>query len=209
MFILIDGLDSSGKTTIAKHLCEKFQAEYVPMLGGSELGKNIRKMMLDSKPNMSATSIFLTALFAVVECTENKIKPLIEKGINVVVDRSIASNLAYNLYSVKELDPYRSELRFVYDFFNTWLNKEYSPTIFIYAEVSREVAKLRLQERSEENNHLDYDADTIKELRRLAFDEYFKTYPYLKSRINCDNNLETVLKDAEAIIKIAIKAHQN
>jgi len=100
VFICIEGLDASGKTTHARRLVRNlqrrgFDAVYTtePSLG--EIGRFIRKHILQRKRRVP--SVMEALLFAVdrVDHMEKEIKPALEEGKIVVSDRYVYSSLAY------------------------------------------------------------------------------------------------------------------
>jgi len=100
VFICIEGLDASGKTTHARRLVRNlrrrgFDVVYTtePSLG--EIGRFIRKHVLDRKRRVP--SVVEALLFAVdrVDHVEKRIKPALEEGKIVVSDRYVYSSLAY------------------------------------------------------------------------------------------------------------------
>jgi len=100
VFICIEGLDASGKTTHAHRLVRNlrskdFDAVYTtePSLG--EIGKFIRTYVLQRKRRVP--SVVEALLFAVdrVDHVEKEIKPALEEGKIVISDRYLYSSLAY------------------------------------------------------------------------------------------------------------------
>jgi len=100
VFICIEGLDASGKTTHARRLVRNlrrrgFDAVYTtePSLG--EIGRFVRKQVLQRKRRVQ--SVMEALLFAVdrVDHVEKGIKPALEEGKIVVSDRYVYSSLAY------------------------------------------------------------------------------------------------------------------
>jgi dTMP kinase len=100
VFICIEGLDASGKTTHARRLVRNlrrrsFNAVYTtePSLG--EIGRFVRKHVLQRKRRVP--SVMEALLFAVdrVDHVEKKIKPALQDGKIVVSDRYVYSSLAY------------------------------------------------------------------------------------------------------------------
>ena len=100
LFICIEGLDGSGKTTHAHRIVRNlqkqgFDAVYTtePSLG--ELGKFIRKTVLQGKKRVPR--VVEALLFAVdrVEHVEKDVKPALEEGKIVISDRCVYSSLAY------------------------------------------------------------------------------------------------------------------
>ena len=99
MFVTLEGIDGSGKTTQAALLAERLQAEGHEVLllrepGGTPLGERLREMLLRG-PAMSGWAE--AALFAAAraELVEHLIRPALERGAVVVCDRYLDSSLVY------------------------------------------------------------------------------------------------------------------
>jgi dTMP kinase len=100
IFICIEGLDGSGKTTHAHRLVRNlqkrgFDAVYTTEPGRGEIGKFIRSSVLQGKKRVPR--VVEAVLFAVdrVEHLEKDVKPALEEGKVVVSDRCVYSSLAY------------------------------------------------------------------------------------------------------------------
>ena len=99
-FICIEGIDASGKTTQA-HLLVKslrrrgFDAIYTTEPSSGEVGRFIRRYVLQRKKRVPI--VVEALLFAVdrVEHVENRVRPALEKGKVVVCDRYVYSSIAY------------------------------------------------------------------------------------------------------------------
>jgi dTMP kinase len=99
MFVSIEGVDGSGKSTQARLL-----AEYLRSLGrdvvatrepgGTEVGERVRQLVLDGPPMAPWAE---AALFAAsrAEHAAEVIKPALARGADVVCDRFVDSSLAY------------------------------------------------------------------------------------------------------------------
>ncbi len=98
-FIVIEGLDGSGKTTQAKLLATKLKktqhAIYTAEPSQGKIGKFIRQKILygTTRPPTSLEAL----LFAAdrIDHLQNEVLPLKEKGCLVVCDRYVYSSLAY------------------------------------------------------------------------------------------------------------------
>lgn len=105
IFICIEGLDGSGKTTQAKILAKKINnAIYTTEPSKGLIGNYIRKSYLYSKKRFSP---FVEALlFAAdrIEHLESEIIPALNEGTTVICDRYVFSSLAYQGASGISLD---------------------------------------------------------------------------------------------------------
>jgi len=100
LFICVEGLDASGKTTHAHRLVRNlrrkgFDVVYTTEPSRGEIGKFIRAYILQRKRRVP--SVVEALLFAVdrVDHVEKEIKPALEGGKIVVSDRYVYSSLAY------------------------------------------------------------------------------------------------------------------
>jgi dTMP kinase len=99
MFISLEGLDGSGKTTQARLLGARLEAEGLEVVltrepGGTPLGEQIRNLLLhgdDVAPWAEA------ALYAAsrAQHVEQLIRPALARGATVVCDRYVDSSVAY------------------------------------------------------------------------------------------------------------------
>ena len=100
IFICIEGLDGSGKTTHAHRLVRNlqkkgFDAVYTTEPSRGEIGKFIRESVLQRKKRVPR--VVEALLFAVdrVDHLEKDVKPALDEGKIVVSDRCVYSSLAY------------------------------------------------------------------------------------------------------------------
>jgi dTMP kinase len=99
VFICIEGLDGSGKTTQARILTERLSksdnAIYTAEPSHGTTGAFIRECCLYKEKRLSAAAEALLFAADRVEHVENEIKPALAEGKLVICDRYIYSSLAY------------------------------------------------------------------------------------------------------------------
>jgi len=100
LFICIEGLDKSGKTTQSTLLVEAlrrrgYDAIYTAEPSDGKIGSFIREYILNREERVSAMVEALLFAADRVEHTENVIKPNLKRGRIVVSDRYLFSSLAY------------------------------------------------------------------------------------------------------------------
>ena len=139
IFICIEGLDGSGKTThayrIVRNLQEKgFDAVYTTEPSRGALGKFIRGTILEGKKRVPR--VVEAFLFAVdrVEHFEKEVKPALKEGKIVVSDRCVYSSLAYQGAAGLDLEWIEKINRFALP-----------PDLAIYIDVPPEVVVKRIR----------------------------------------------------------------
>lgn len=101
MFITFEGIEGCGKSTQAKRLTERLKGLKVPVVhtmepGGTQIGRGIRKILLDTE-NLALSplaELFLYAADRAQHMTEI-IRPALVNGLWVISDRFFDATLAY------------------------------------------------------------------------------------------------------------------
>jgi len=139
VFICIEGLDASGKTTQSKLFVKNlrkrgFNAVYTTEPSKGQVGRLIRRHVLYGKNRSSA--VLEALLFAAdrISHIESEVKPLLDEGKIVVSDRYLYSSLAYQGAA-------GLELKWIEEI-NRWAKK---PDLAIYIDIPPEIVLRRLK----------------------------------------------------------------
>lgn len=97
MFISLEGVDGSGKSTQARLLAAALGPETVAIRepGGTDAAERIRGLLADPELPLEPLAELLLFLAARADLTERVIRPALEAGRDVVADRFSDSSVAY------------------------------------------------------------------------------------------------------------------
>jgi dTMP kinase len=95
VLITIEGLDGAGKTTLAGALAERLGAELLREPGGVPLAERIRELVTDPALAVDARAEALLYAAARAQLVAERVRPLLDAGATVVLDRFADSSLAY------------------------------------------------------------------------------------------------------------------
>jgi dTMP kinase len=105
LFIVLEGLDNSGKTTQSDRQKKRLESLDIPVVqtrepGGTVVGEEIRAVLLRPDRPKSIYPLAQALLFnaARVEFLNDVVLPNLDKGITVISDRFDASTFAYQGY---------------------------------------------------------------------------------------------------------------
>jgi dTMP kinase len=98
--VTIEGLDGAGKTTLASGLVAALRergadAELLREPGGVELSERIRDLVKDPALRVGGAAEALLYAAARAQLVEERVRPLLEAGRWVLLDRFVDSSLAY------------------------------------------------------------------------------------------------------------------
>jgi len=97
VFISLEGIDGSGKSTQAKLLAEALGPETLLIRepGGTEAAERIRALLADPELALDPLAELLLFLAARADLTARAIRPALEAGCDIVCDRFADSSVAY------------------------------------------------------------------------------------------------------------------
>ena len=162
--IAFEGIDGSGKTTQIKLAKNYLQSKGIKVTsyrepGGTEIGEQIRAIILNSKKSGSIdAALFAAARAALIE---EHVKPDIDSGKVVLLDRSYYSSLVYQSLHISAPDP----IERVFDI-NRYIlgdNFAYTPYFILYFDIDPSIAFERLKKERQLTKF-----ETLEGLKKVA-----------------------------------------
>ena len=100
MLITVEGLDGAGKTTLVASLSAALEARGRPVFvlrepGGAELSERIRDLLKDTSLEIDPRAEALLYAAARAQLVAQELRPLLDAGNWVLLDRFVDSSLAY------------------------------------------------------------------------------------------------------------------
>lgn len=198
-FIVIDGIDGSGKSTQMRLLKRQLGSGAVFTFdpGGTKTGVTLRKMLLGTGAKPSPLTVFYMFLAARASLVEEIIAPALKAGRTVICDRFDSSTYTYQVRAGKHPE----YLRAVDSFAEA--AKGVKPDAYIILDINPQKAKRRLVKDGNldvyERKPLSYHRAVrkgLKEFKPKGSKVYF---------VNADRTPEEVYKDIWAIVGRLVK----
>lgn len=198
-FIVFEGPDGSGKSTILKKVKESLVKDGYEIYdfrepGGTQISEKIRALILDNS-NEEMTPRCEALLYAAsrAQLLEEKIKPLLDKGAIVLCDRFVLSSLMYQgigrnlgINQVKEI--------------NDFAIGEIRPDLTIFFNIDYKTAIDR-KRKNFESDRLENEEDSF---HKRIFDGYIYLAQKYKDQIvtiDATQSIDQVSEDCLSIIK--------
>lgn len=135
-FVVLEGAEAVGKSTQAALLADHLGALLTREPGGTPLGEELRRLLLQSPVRPVPRAEALLMLAARAQHVEEVIRPALDAGQAVVCDRYSGSTLAYQGYGrglgVADLGP-----------LDRWANGALAPDVVVLLDMAPELARAR------------------------------------------------------------------
>ena len=193
MLITVEGVDGAGKSTLIAGLAEALQP--VTLLrepGGVEVSERIRSLLADPSLTVDPRAEALLYAAARAQLVAEKLRPLLEAGETVLLDRFVDSSLAYQ-GAGRALGV--EEIRALNEFGTGGLR----PDRTLLLRIDPEVGLARISDRPADRLEQE-DGDFFRAIAR-AYDELAAAEPDRFAVIDAAQPPERVLADALAALQ--------
>jgi dTMP kinase len=95
VLISVEGVDGAGKTTLVAGLADALGAVTLREPGGAAVSERIRELLADPALDIAPRAEALLYAAARAQLVAEELRPLLESGRTVVLDRFVDSSLAY------------------------------------------------------------------------------------------------------------------
>lgn len=210
-FIVLEGADGAGTTTISKYLRDEISTKYgknscVLTREPSDyaIGKFIRRVLRGQLDVESGSAMFHLFVADRYEHIKKTIIPALELGKIVISDRYFPSTIVYQ--SVKKNDPVGSmnNLNALLTLHKMTFSSFVTPDLVLYLQCPPDVLKKRRVKRGGEEEK--YESSEYQKLVAELYEFYFCCdRGFCHKKINASNELEIVKRDSrDALSKFKI-----
>jgi len=204
LFITLEGVEGSGKTTQAATLAEALRKEgrtvsvtHEP--GGTRAGEAIRKIFLDPEVSLDVASELLLVLADRAQHVREKLRPGVEAGEIVISDRYSDSTVAYQGYGRGFDLPLLRQL-------NQLATTGMVPDLTIVLDCPAEVGLERTRERVKGQAHrFDRFESEMVEFHRRVRDGFLATAKAEPDRVRIVNSQQPYRSAASEILSAALE----
>ena len=178
LFIVIEGIDNSGKTTQSGLLKEYLEGKGLPVVqtrepGGTEVGEEIREILLKKRDKMMDPQAQALLFYAArVEFLKSIVEPNLSSGVTVITDRFEPSTYVYQGYTQGATDFVQSLSRLVVGY-------KYQPDVSVVLDIPAEESFRRRSNEDRQGQDLIYEHQGLEFSKKLreGYLDYTKEHP--------------------------------
>lgn len=201
MFVVIEGIEGTGKSTLLFGLAERLKREGHDVAvtrepGGTPLGDEVREIFLNRATSISPVAESMLVNAARAQHVLDVIRPALAVGRIVLCDRFIDSTLAYQGYG-RGLDV--EALRAVCELAAGGIE----PDLTVLLDLPVSVARVRLRERNVASDRIEREDDAFHERVRKGFLELARApkHRVLDAALPAEVLLEEALSDVQILLQ--------
>lgn len=175
-FIVLEGGEGAGKTTIAKAVASAFSpAELVVTKAGeTPFGEELKRVLVSEEGGkVSSEAQFLLAWSAQTDHFKRAVSPILSQGVSVFSDRFDASIFAYQVYA--------GGAPFLSDLFWSVRDEAFkgiTPDLYIFLDVPPEVGIARVKQTGRRMDHFEKRGLDFHAKIREGYLEFLKSVPH-------------------------------
>jgi len=202
VFVTIEGIEGSGKSTQARLLAEYLRAAHLPVIetrepGGTEIGEMIRGVLLSTSADaLSAQTELLLMLACRADHVERIVKPALDRGDIVCSDRYADATIVYQGFG-REMD--LELLRKL----NEVATGGLMPDLTLLLDLDVETGLQRVAQRSGMNNTDRFERETLAFHKRVreGYLQVASDEPDRVKVVHADASIEVVQERIRAIVQ--------
>jgi dTMP kinase len=173
LFLSIEGIDGSGKSTQLGHLTARLDEGQIAYLlnrepGGSSVGNQIRRILLDPGNPVSPTAELLLYFANRAQNVDEQIRPALQAGKLVISDRYTDSTLAYQGAA-------RALGKELVEGLHTIACRGTEPTLTLYLRIPPEVSAQRLSR--QKKDRLESEGEAFHQAVFEAYERLAAAHP--------------------------------
>jgi dTMP kinase len=193
LFVTLEGIDRSGKTTQARLLCEALgeRALAVREPGGTAVGERVRELVKDPSIPVDGRTEALLFAAARSELVSEVIEPALRDGKIVISDRFLDSSLAYQ-GSARGLGV--EEIERVNEFATAGVRPDVTILLDLPPAVAAERAGVEI-------DRFEREGAELQERVRGAYEELAAREPDRWVRIAADRDADEIHHDVLAVVE--------
>jgi dTMP kinase len=202
--VTIEGLDGAGKSTLAQGLARELagRGERVELLrepGGVGVAERVRALVKDPALDTAPRAEALLYAAARAQLVHERMRPLLEEGTFVLLDRFVDSSLAYQ-GAGRGLGI--EEVRAINAFATGGLQADRT----LLLRVSSHTGRARQRERAQAPDRLEREGERFFAAVAAAYDELARAEPQRIRVLDAEQAPERVLDDALAALENLLPA---